>query len=115
MKDVNMCQGSMCRNEPMKYSPYVAARETTMSRNVSFVEINLRARSQHRRQIPIFQNCTHCEKFSQPAKVCGTARYTVKPAHQSVTMLQKPNSTIAKMYVHLEPWSVRQRPQLAIS
>ena len=52
----------------------------------------------------VTSNCTHCPKFFHPSSVWGTARYTVKPAHQRVITLQRPNSRIAVMYVHFEPY-----------
>ena len=41
MKQVNMCHGSKCMNDAMKYSPYVAAMEMTSSLSVLLVSTSL--------------------------------------------------------------------------
>lgn len=79
MKLVNMCHGSMCMNELIKYSPYVAISEITMSRNVEFVSIT----------VPM------C--FQSSSERVATERYTVYAAHHSVIALHNPKSTMAVM------------------
>jgi hypothetical protein len=85
MKLVNMCHGSKCMSELIKYRPYVAISEMTMSRKVLFVS----------RSVPM---CFHSSSVT-----AATERYTVKPAHHSVMALHRPKRMIAAMYVNLEP------------
>ena len=42
-----------------------------------------------------YEKKTYWGKFCHPLTVCGTARYTVYPAHQSVMIAQKPNRIMA--------------------
>lgn len=78
--DVNMCHGSKCMKEPMKYRPYVAASEMTMFRNVALVSTRLRrkVRKEHRTSDQwinslweIFPSC-NCMRNSAVNRVSGT-------------------------------------------